>query len=523
MPRTRRQLLPVLLSAALLTACGSTVQVRGSAVVGGGSQLGGANGGQGLGGSSLGPGTTGTTGTGGLAGGTPVGGSTGAGSGGTTGFGPTGSTSVLPGSSDSSGPGVTAKEVYVGIINDVSAGAVNKAAGVGSITSGDNQANTRAIIDDINKHGGVAGRKLVPVYADFDSTSTQTLSSQYEAVCQTFTHDNPKVFAALEVGDDTYRQCLAKAGVSILGASLPTMGRDDFARFPNMVELDYPNVDRIAAYQLTPLVDQKYFTPWNTVNGTPAPTGTVKVGVLTYSDRVFSKAVDEILVPNLKKLGYDPVVEKIAPITRAADISSQAAAVKSAQLAFASNGVTHVIPFETNGGLSTLFVPTARSQQYYPRYGVSSASAAEALLESGAVDAQQYNGAVGFGWLPSLDLPADRNPANGPYSNDERRHCLQVMKDHGIAFDSGNAEGIALNSCASLYLLKAAADTTPSLLTWRTFMHAVESLGTAYQPASSLGGAFAPGRPDIVSRAYYWLYVSDCTCMQYTGPRRTIP
>ena len=101
-------------------------------------------------------------------------------------------------------------------------------------------------------------------------------------------------------------------------------------------------------------------------------------------------------------------------------------------LAFASRGVTHVISFESNGGLSTLFLPNARTQSYYPRLGVNTASGSEALLETGVVTAKQFNGAVGFGWVPAVDLQTADYGESSPYSDTNRRHCRQVMRDHGI-------------------------------------------------------------------------------------------
>lgn len=537
MPTARhRHLVPLMLIAALATACGSTVQ--GTSTVSGGAPGSAPGGGDGLGGpgqvgASAGPGS-GVVGSAGSTGGSFTAGSTGGGtSGGSTGFsgsgsgttgGSTGSFGTSTGGASST-PGVTAKEVYVGLVYDDNAGAVNQAAGVGSITTGDSKANARAIIADINKHGGVGGRKLVPVFARFDSTSSQTIDQQYSAICQQFTQDNPRVFVVNDDADlsDSYRACLAKAGVGTLSTSLPLDGAAILSRYPGLIQQGYPNVDRLAAYEVTPLVDQKYFTPWDTLTGQPAATGKVKVGILTYNDAVFAPAVDHILVPALKKLGYDPEVEKVAQINTAADYSAQGSAVKAAQLRFAANGVTHIIPFEANGGLSTLFLPTARSQNYYPRYGISSSSAFEALLETGIVDKKQMTGAVGFGWLPSVDLPSRYNPQNSPFSNANRRYCLNVLKASGITFDSGNAETVALNSCSDLYLLKAALDKTAAQISLRNLIGTIESLGTSYQRAGGLGQTFRPGRHDPTDKAYHWRYFADCNCFHYEGALQTVP
>jgi hypothetical protein len=510
----------LLLVAGLATACGSTVQVHGSTVAGGTSgELGPA------GAASSQPGAVPLVGSdatgvpGAVApGGVSTGGTTASQYSGTTGT--TGSVGLPP---SVSAPGVTGTTVYVGVTHDSSADTVNQAAGVGAITHGDDLANYRAIVDDINKHGGVGGRKLALVVAPLSSASTQTLDQQWAAVCQTFTRDHKVFVADLAGSRASYWDCLKKAGVGLLDSGLPTVGAQTLATHPSFLELGSPTVDRLAAYTVPSLVEQHYFTPWNTVTGTAAAAGTVKVGIYTYNDSVFSTAVDRYLIPALKQLGYSPVVVRISQIGSTADISAQAAAVKSAQLQFAANGVTHVIPFEMNGGLSTFFLPNARSQGYYPRYGINTGTGFEALNEAGVADPQQFNGAVGFGWLPSVDLPAVRNPVNAPWSNANRRYCLGVMRQHGITFDSGNAEGIALNACADLYLLKTVLDKIPHDITLASFVRTAEALGTSYQPAGSVGIGFRAGRHDPADRAYHWRWFGDCSCFHYEGSARSVP
>jgi len=523
MPVPKRSL-PLVVVAALLTACGSTAQVTSSSTIGGAQQ--GTTGGDGLGvPNAPGAPVDGTTGA--VTGpGTATGGTTGSVSGPSVGSGTTGGVVTGPGaSSGRSGPGVTATKVYIGVIQDENAGALNSAVGVGSITSGDDDANTRAVVKDINARGGVGGRELVLVKASFDQTSTVPFDQQFAAICQQFTKDRP-VFAVVDSGTAAatgYRQCLARAGVSIVTSGLPFATAATFASLPGWFDLGAPSIDRLAAYQVTPLVQQGYFTPWNTVSAAPAAAGTVKVGILTYNDRDFSGAVDRVLVPALKRLGYEAEVARISQLNAASDTGGQAAAVKAAQLSFAANGVTHVIPFETNGNLSTFFLPTARSQGYYPRYGGNTASAFEALLESGVVEQKQMNGAVGFGWIPSLDLRREDNPVNGRYSNSANRACMSLMRANGITFDSGNAEGIAQNTCSVFSFLKAVLDRTPTQITMSTFIRAAEGLGTSFVKAGGLGLELRPGRHDPPNKAYFWRYFADCSCFRYHGGLQTIP
>ena len=525
----RRRASVSLFAAVLLSAaCGSTVQMTSDQSVTGGDQ--------GLNGTSSSVGATGTTGaslsapgsadaTGNanaVGGGTSTGGSVAGGTSGGSSSGPVPGTS---GGALANGPGVTDKEIRFGLLYDRNAGAVNQATGAGGLSSGDSKADEAAVIDDINAHGGVAGRKLVPVYATLDSESAQTVDEQYAAVCQTFIRDTP-VFAASGPGPVSYLDCMKKAGLAVLDDDLPAFGQAEFTQHPNLIEQGYPNLDRLAAFHVAPLVAQKYFTPWNTTTGTAAATGTVKVGVLTFDSKIFTHAVDGYLVPSLRKLGYDPIVERITDAQTAGDIGGEAAAIKSAELTFASRGVTHVIVFEEKAGVSELFLQAARSQSYYPRYAVNSSNGPQALLSAGLMTTQQAHGAVGYGWLPNLDLLPAQNPDNGRYATPERRHCAAVMKSHHISFDSSNAQGIGYIACTELYLLKAALDRTPSHVTLSTFLQAISSLGSSYQPAGGLGPVsqtFAPGRNDPQDSAYDMSYDDKLGCFVYTGTRQRIP
>jgi hypothetical protein len=270
------------------------------------------------------------------------------------------------------------------------------------------------------------------------------------------------------------------------------------------------------------LADQKYFSGWDATLGQPS-TAKAKVGIVTYDDEAYSDAVNNFLVPGLRRLGFDPLVERIGQIKTASDYSSQAAAVQNAELKFASNGVDHVIMFEANGGLSLFFMNQATSQHYHPRYGVNSSSATEYLLNAGDIQADQAKGAVGYGWIPGVDVTADRNPDNGPYSSPARRRCVKVFNENGIRFADGNAEAVALEYCSTLWLLQQALASKPAAINPSTFVQGVEALGSSYDAAGSLGESFAPGHHDGSSKVYYWRWFDDCSCLHYDGPRRTIP
>jgi hypothetical protein len=516
----RRHLVVLACGCALIAGCGTTVSGASKLSTDGSDNFG--VGGPAAPGTSAGPG--GTAVGGGTGPGSGTGGSSTAGGQFTSGAGG----SSLAGGAGGNGHGVTATTIYIGMVEAVNTDKVNAATGVSNAALGDPLADAKAVVDYINKHGGVAGRKLELVTYPIDSTSTADIETQWAAACAKFTQDNPRVFASLDAGTASYRRCMQNAGVVQVDDDLPQASASEFRSYPGFVELGYPNLNRLAAEQVTALADQNYFQPWNTVTGQPAKTGKAKVGIVTYDTPDYAEAVDGILVPRLKQLGYNPLVERINDVSRASDYGGQSAAVKSAELKFASSGVDHVIMFEGNGGLSLFFMNNASSQDYHPRYGVNSSSALEVLVEGHEAQPSQAHGAVGFGWIPGFDLPAAQNPDNGPYSNPARRQCLAIMADYGITFPSSNAEGEALGLCSRLFLIQMALNATPKLITRNTFVHAVDAIGSRFTGGGTLGEFLGPGRHDGVSKIYYWHWVDSCPtggggCMTYTGPRRTIP
>src|SRR4051794_28015501 len=211
---TRRSRAPLAVAAAMLAAgCASTVQQSTvsttsaqpgpgpAGVVGGKAST-----------SSSSPGG-GAGGAGGLAGPTPTGpGGIRGGSSTTAGGGPAPHTDA---GTTASGPGVTATKIYVGISYSTNADALNQAAGVTNAAVGDEKGYGNAVIDDINRHGGIAGRRVVPVWHDYDGTSTDTSAVQEQAACADYTQDH-HVFAVLELGDDAFNTCVTRTGAVIV-------------------------------------------------------------------------------------------------------------------------------------------------------------------------------------------------------------------------------------------------------------------------------------------------------------------
>jgi hypothetical protein len=428
------------------------------------------------------------------------------------------------GSSGASGPGVTDSTINVGIIYAVNAGAANAAIGGTGISQGDEKRNHDVLINDLNAHGGVAGRKVVPVYAELDATSPATLDSQYQAACDTLTQDH-KVFVMFAGQSETLIQCAHNRGVVAATTNLTEADSDTFRRFPYYYELNGLNLGRMSAAEVAGLQAQGYFSGWDASLSRPGA-GKAKVGVITTDQPSFVRAVNGALVPALAKAGYapDPAnVVRVPRVERTTDIGAIGAAISNAVLRFRSNGVDHVIIIETSGVLSLLFANNADSQRYYPRYGLNSQNGVQALADGGGYPKSQLAGAVGVGWLPSLDITPSENTDDGPYATDARKRCMALYKAHGVTFSDTNARGIGMNNCNDVSFFAMVANSIKGPLNRDTFRAAVERVGPTFQSVDTFATNFSPTQHDGAAAVRYWAYNTSCSCMRYTSGNIPVP
>lgn len=419
-------------------------------------------------------------------------------------------TSATPGKP---GPGVTATSISVGISYTASSNP-NGNVGAGGVTVGNEKADAQIVIDDINAHGGVAGRKLVPTFYKVPATTTAQQDEQAE--CASFTQDHP-VFAVLGSGSHSFLTCMNDAGVVVIDDDLVAYGQVTYQQYPHYIEATQFNLDRIAATLPQALSAQNYFTPWDTTTGAPGGSAS-KVGIVTFDTPDFAHAVDQVLVPGLAKAGYtNPDIVRVTSATTTAEVNDLTAALKSAVLRFRTDHVDHVILLEEAGLLALFFAKDAQTQGYFPRYSAATNSGFQALIDGAGLPKDQMQGAVGFGWNPVLDLPYSQNPITGPYSNDARRHCRQLMVSHGQRFPDANAEAVANSYCTELYLLRDALKGQTGSVNADTFLTGLNALGSSFQGASSFGTHFGPDQHDGGSGYYYWAYKESCGCFGYTG------
>ncbi len=87
------------------------------------------------------------------------------------------------------------------------------------VTRGNVKRQYELLVEDINKRGGIAGRRVELVFHRVDGASNDSTDVTSEAICATFTEDDP-VYAVIVAGDENLKRCVRKAGAVQVGNNL---------------------------------------------------------------------------------------------------------------------------------------------------------------------------------------------------------------------------------------------------------------------------------------------------------------
>ncbi|HET6909877.1 MAG TPA: hypothetical protein VFH54_11105 [Mycobacteriales bacterium] len=519
MKNTRGLVIQAVIVSAVLAAtaaCGSTVSVGSSAGPSSGNELGLGTAGSTQGSAAGSNGTTGSTSAAGLG---PAGAA-----GSSVNSAGTGATAADGGSTNAtsmSGPGVTASTITIGVVYATNSSAADKAMGANGLTAGNDLAEIRILVNDINKHGGVAGRRLVVLPYGEDATSAQPYAVTAQQMCAFMTQDHRVLAVLVASGFGDAKACLNHAGTAQFDGSLIGLSDSD-----GKSQIDFAtaamNIDRSMLAAVRAWTIGNWYAPWNTVTGSPAPGGQFKMGVLTIDDPVLNYAVDKVLLPALVRAGHRPPaaqdIIRLHEPGSAGDDGGVLADIQNAVLKFRQDNVDHVVIMDSNGSATLFFANDAYSQRYFPRLGGGSGNAFQTLLETGNVQQQSMAGAVAAGWTPVLDLPYG---SEHKFESPAAAHCRQLMKAGGQTFTNANAEAYALGYCDALAVMARALDAAPAL-TASGLAQGAEKIGKSLMSALTVGLDLGPGRHDAAGAFYADVYDNGCTCFTYRGARQII-
>lgn len=394
------------------------------------------------------------------------------------------------------GPGVTATTVRLGFhyvdTGTGTAGVLGK-----NVSIGNPVAMARAMRDWINTHGGMGGRRLdLDVYGVAYDAYVRNSAEADEEVCTHFTQDEKVLAVAVYVPTRQLVECLAGHGVA-----------SDADGYP----LDDAELDALSDFFYMPGAMSQNRGAAAGVDGLAAAgfLKGAKIGLVRYDDPVYARA-EATLKDALGRHGL-----AIAQDYEVNEQSTSAAEsdVASAALRFRQSGITHVMFLDNSGGLAYAFMAQAQSQQWFPKYPLTTNNGPSALAQL-APSAQLANAmAVSWWWGDVGDAKKQQTP---PALPDSKARCDEIMRAAGVDI-SGNAKGTALIACDQLLFFKTLLDhaSAPNVPSMRTV---ADALGTRYQSPVTYRTVLGPGRHDgaTLTRVIGWN--TSCGCWHYRGP-----
>lgn len=496
------------LACALLTACGSTAQQQsatGLAPAAGGDGLSPGGDPSGVGGPSLGAGEDGA----------PVA------------LGPDGA--VVPGSP--AGDGATAVADGTAATGTAAPGTAVRSGGTGPVKVGivqtavpaeefgisfGNTVSERqvydAVVKSLNAEGGLAGRRIEPVYAS-TSTGSSNWEDDFSRACATFTQDNLVDVVVGYVFNHyaSFESCLAKKQIPHFNTGFNIPDEQELRNYPLYLAVGVPSIGRRSLAKIDGAV------------ATAVLTRTSRVGLANDNCPGTRRSRDAVAVPALKRAGITVVrTFEVDCVQGYSDAGTASAQMQSMVLAFASERVDTVLFHSVSEGPSLLqFAITAESQEYRPTYVMSSLANLSVLAEQDQMPREQLRNVKAFGWMPNQDIaPRQYSPPNAP-----QKRCLALLKKQGVVPVAAVDYGFAYNICEVLFLYEKGLERSGGAKTGPPLVRAIHTLGESFVSSMNLDGrsVYGTGRQDAVAAARPLVYRDECGCFQYTGSIRPIP
>jgi len=510
MPTSRQRLRAVPLVGLLavsLAACGSTVQQTGQAQLAGGGGSGGLTSGDGLGGGAAAGGTSlpadaGPDAVNGVTG--PTGTTSGSTGGSASGAGSTvaGAPAAGTGGSAASAPGGAAvtSPIIVGFVTVDYAKAISQAGGDGNTGDRNADAIFKNYVQAFNAAGGLAGRRIKPLYYVVDGSSSN-YDAGFEAACSYFTQDNKvEMVATAGVVNLNFSACLAKHNVPDYNANSWTLPKAVLAKTPGYFGPVGVSHERAAASLVDLALRQGWFKKCE------------KIGIVVDGCPEHEATAKQIVEPRLHKAGIESVT--VVPYSCFRGFSSlgeMSAGMQNAVLRFRQEGVTTVMYVTYVENIAHLsFVHEADSQQYVPKYVVNSTTFLAALAPD--MPERQAAGMHGVGWQPVIDLwvfPAAKSPA--------RTACLDLLKKGDVQPPKNIGELFAMFSiCDVMRLMDAQLTATKGSARISALFATGSALKSSYTSAIGWGPAdMTDGQgPELVEP---FTYHPDCKCVRFDG------
>jgi hypothetical protein len=337
----------------------------------------------------------------------------------------------------------------------------------------------KRIIAYINNAGGIAGRKIEPVF--FEGKVSDDANTNGQAACSALTEDTKVDIVVLPQAalGDAGASCFRNRGVSIIDTANWASDAVAMNGHPNWFPASAMGVDRSARAEIE----------------ISAQRGVLKrgdvLGVLVEDCPWAQRVMDGTVLPAAKKVGVSVVQGTFKCVENlVTDLGPVANDVQREALRFRTAGVTHVIVLSAaEAFVVSQFTTNASKQQYYPKYIVSSIAYPWQNSQGDCVvcispDAQPNM--TGLGSFPLFDVGPLARPENGDQAAAQAR-CNKADPDQaGAASDTSNGRFFAR---LGFYLVCDTFFVTKALLEANGVRFSIADVTRGYRAA--LNGTFA--------------------------------
>lgn len=328
--------------------------------------------------------------------------------------------------------GVTARTITVGVVL-VDLGSAGDLIDLPS--KADQMKAYDAIVDDVNKNGGVRCRKVIAKYYTDGVADT----SQEHAQCLQMQQD--KIFIAFNnMFNTTEQTCIAKAGIPNIWYTTPHTG--DVRKYAPYILSWHPHYDQLIEHYVRGANAVGWFK------------GMKKLGILQgscYPDE--AAALDK----ELRGIGMDPSKASRFNFGCTAGGTATPDQSQSAALQFKRDGVTHIlnVAYANDASVST----AADQQLYYPAFAHMEDASATAIETGTQKPGKSYDKTL----LITAIQTGARN-TKGIVYNKPTQECTRILKGAGLpaAYEVPHALYFGVG-CTNLLMFKTMAERAPEL------------------------------------------------------------
>jgi hypothetical protein len=369
----------------------------------------------------------------------------------------------------------------------------------------------QALINAINKKGGVDGRRLKVVFASTDTGSTNW-DNDFQAACATFTQDH-HVAAVLGYEftyEPDFESCLAKQGIPHLNDGFNVPSNAVLSQFPLFWSLDVPTIGERSIAKFQGAINTGFLSPKS------------KLGIALDDCPGTQQAWSAEVLPFLKAHHID-----VAAVTTVgcgtgnnAGTTSEITGLTNTLLKFRSKGVDRISFVSVSEG-PVLYLGTvaAQAQGYKPGWIVSSLG--QLAITGGESPIPQMQNTRGFGWLPSQDIP----PQYTPKQNASQRRCLSLLHSQKVRPRAAADFGYAYSACEAVFVYEAALRADGGNTDGTAISNAIAHLGN-FQSTLNLAGksVFSDARRNNAPMVYKPInWDGGCHCFRYGHQTFTMP